>query len=61
MAARAGHYVDVLLKIYAKCVDGQEQEMNDRILKGLREEDDAVPDHPEEWNGDGAPSSGALS
>lgn len=48
MAARAGHYVDVLLKIYAKCVDGQEQEMNDRILKGLREEDDAVPDHPEE-------------
>lgn len=41
VAARAGHSVDVLLKIYAKCVDGQEQEMNDRILKGLGEEDEA--------------------
>lgn len=40
VAARAGHSVDVLLKIYAKCVDGQEQEMNDRILKGLGEEAD---------------------
>ncbi|WP_319294833.1 hypothetical protein [Streptomyces sp. AK08-02] len=37
VAARAGHSVDVLLKIYAKCIDGQEQEMNDRILKGLGE------------------------
>ncbi|WP_405924003.1 hypothetical protein [Streptomyces sp. NBC_00035] len=37
VAARAGHSVDVLLKIYAKCVNGQEQEMNDRILKGLGE------------------------
>jgi len=40
VAARAGHSVDVLLKIYAKCIDGQEQEMNDRILKGLGEEGD---------------------
>jgi integrase len=40
VAARAGHSVDVLLKIYAKCIDGQEQEMNDRILKGLGEGDD---------------------
>jgi hypothetical protein len=31
--------VDVLLKIYAKCIDGQEQEMNDRIMQGLGEED----------------------
>lgn len=38
VAARAGPSVDVLLKIYAKCIDGQEQEMNDRILKGLGEE-----------------------
>ncbi len=38
VAARAGHSVDVLLKIYAKCIDGQEQETNDRILKGLGEE-----------------------
>ncbi|MFC8131566.1 tyrosine-type recombinase/integrase [Streptomyces sp. NPDC057302] len=41
VAARAGHSVDVLLKIYAKCVDGQEQEMNERILKGLGEESDS--------------------
>jgi integrase len=38
VAARAGHSVDVLLKIYAKCIDGQEQEMNDRIMQGLRED-----------------------
>nr|WP_234307562.1 MULTISPECIES: integrase [unclassified Streptomyces] len=38
-AARAGHSVDVLLKIYAKCIDGQEQGMNDRIMHGLEEED----------------------
>lgn len=42
VAARAGHSVDVLLKIYAKCIDGQEQEMNDRIMQGLGEEDDAT-------------------
>ncbi|MDH6219907.1 hypothetical protein [Streptomyces pseudovenezuelae] len=40
MAARAGCSVDVLLKIYAKCIDSQEQEMNDRTLKGLGEEGD---------------------
>jgi hypothetical protein len=40
VAARTGHSVDVLLKIYAKCIDGQEHEMNDRILRGLGEEDD---------------------
>lgn len=40
VAARAGHSVDVLLKIYAKCIDGQEREMNDRIMRGLGEEDD---------------------
>jgi integrase len=35
VAARAGHSVDVLLKIYAKCIEGQEAEMNDRIMVGL--------------------------
>lgn len=35
VAARAGHSVDVLLKIYAKCIDGQGQEMNSRIMRGL--------------------------
>jgi hypothetical protein len=27
----------VLLKIYAKCIDGQEAEMNERIVQGLGE------------------------
>ncbi|MDW6059905.1 tyrosine-type recombinase/integrase [Streptomyces sp. FXJ1.4098] len=45
VTARAGHSVEVLLKIYAKCVDGQETEMNDRIMKGLGEEE------PEEKEG----------
>ncbi|MFI0898045.1 tyrosine-type recombinase/integrase [Streptomyces sp. NPDC020983] len=38
VAARAGHSVDVLLRIYAKCIDGQEAEMNDRIMQGLAED-----------------------
>lgn len=38
VAARAGHSVEVLLKVYAKCIDGQEEEMNKRIMKGLEEE-----------------------
>lgn len=38
VAARAGHSVDVLLKIYAKCIDGQETEMNERIMRGLGED-----------------------
>ncbi|CAG6399523.1 hypothetical protein NMG29_40275 [Streptomyces cocklensis] len=37
VAARAGHSVDVLLKIYAKCIDGQEAEINQRIMQGLGE------------------------
>jgi integrase len=37
VAARAGHSVDVLLKIYAKCIDGREAEMNNRIMQGLGE------------------------
>lgn len=38
VATRADHSVDVLLRIYAKCIDGQETEMNDRILRGLGKE-----------------------
>ncbi|GGU43434.1 hypothetical protein GCM10010211_03560 [Streptomyces albospinus] len=39
VAARAGHSVEVLLKIYAKCIDGQEAEMNERIMNGPGEEE----------------------
>ncbi|MFG1887068.1 hypothetical protein ACGFIR_04265 [Micromonospora sp. NPDC049051] len=35
VAARAGHSVDVLLKVYAKCIDGQEATVNQRIQAAL--------------------------
>lgn len=35
VAARAGHSVAVLLKVYAKCLDGQAQEANARIEAAL--------------------------
>ncbi|GAB3155149.1 hypothetical protein GCM10027290_50920 [Micromonospora sonneratiae] len=35
VAARAGHLVDVLLKVYAKCIDGQEATANQRIEDAL--------------------------
>lgn len=38
VSARAGHSVDVLLKSCAKCIDGRQQEMNDRTKQGLGEE-----------------------
>ncbi|GAA2416139.1 tyrosine-type recombinase/integrase [Nonomuraea africana] len=34
-AERAGHGVDVLLRVYAKCIDGQREVANRRILKAL--------------------------
>ncbi|MEV0327446.1 tyrosine-type recombinase/integrase [Micromonospora echinospora] len=39
VAARAGHSVDVLLKVYAKCIDGQEGTVNQRIEDALNESD----------------------
>lgn len=38
VAARAGHSVDVLLKVYAKCIDGQAASVNARIQQALRGE-----------------------
>jgi integrase len=35
VATRAGHSVDVLLKVYAKCLDGQEATVNQRIEAAL--------------------------
>jgi len=35
VAERAGHSVDVLLKVYAKCVDGQGATVNARIEEAL--------------------------
>ncbi|WP_245714642.1 hypothetical protein [Micromonospora inyonensis] len=39
VAARAGHSVDVPLKVYAKCIDGQEVTVNQRIETALRGSD----------------------
>ncbi|MEO3795787.1 site-specific integrase [Nonomuraea sp. B10E15] len=35
VASRAGHGVDVLLRVYAKCIDGQEDIVNQRIANVL--------------------------
>ncbi len=35
VARRAGHSVDVLLRVYANCVDGQDLAINDRIAEAL--------------------------
>ncbi|MDM4784289.1 MULTISPECIES: tyrosine-type recombinase/integrase [unclassified Micromonospora] len=35
VADRAGHSVDVLLKVYATCIDGAEATVNDRIAEAL--------------------------
>lgn len=40
VAARAGHSVDVLLKVYAKCIDGQEARVNQRIEEALDDDSD---------------------
>lgn len=38
VAERAGHSVDVLLKVYAKCIDGQRDTVNKRIEALFEEE-----------------------
>ncbi|WP_308201447.1 tyrosine-type recombinase/integrase [Sphaerisporangium perillae] len=35
VAERAGHSVDVLLRVYAKCIDGQREMANQRIMDAL--------------------------
>jgi integrase len=41
VADRAGHTVAVLLRVYAKCIDGQAAEANKRIDKALTEDESA--------------------
>ena len=50
VAEWAGHSVAVLLKVYAKCIDGQDQIAKRRIEDALRETDEDTPPKPE---GDG--------
>jgi integrase len=35
VAKRAGHSVDVLLRVYAKCMDGQQDSINGKIKQAL--------------------------
>ncbi|MEV7964912.1 hypothetical protein AB0O34_02895 [Sphaerisporangium sp. NPDC088356] len=37
VATRAGHSVDVLLKVYAKCIEGQRARANYKISEALDE------------------------
>ncbi|MBF8186247.1 tyrosine-type recombinase/integrase [Nonomuraea sp. K274] len=37
VAKRAGHSVDVLLRVYAKCMDGQQEQINGKINSALNE------------------------
>lgn len=37
VAKRAGHSVDVLLRVYAKCMDGQKEQINGKINDALNE------------------------
>ena len=46
VAEWAGHSVAVLLRIYAKCIDGQDQIAKRRIEDALRDPDDAGNDEP---------------
>lgn len=52
VAAWAGHSVEVLLRIYAKCIDGQDAIAKRRIAEALRETGDASPAPPP---GEGGP------
>ncbi|MBB5870574.1 integrase [Allocatelliglobosispora scoriae] len=38
VASRAGHSVEVLLKIYAKCIHGEDETINGRIERGLEDQ-----------------------
>jgi integrase len=42
VAEWAGHSVEVLLRIYAKCIEGQDEVAKRRIEEALREEDDQL-------------------
>ncbi|MGW4638037.1 tyrosine-type recombinase/integrase [Sphaerisporangium sp. NPDC004334] len=47
VAEWAGHSVDVLLRVYAKCIDGQDADAKRRILEATRRTTETAPDAPE--------------
>lgn len=40
VAERLGHSADVLLSIYAKCIDGQTETINKKIMEALGDDQD---------------------
>jgi hypothetical protein len=46
VAEWAGHSVHVLLKVYAKCIDGQDEAARQRIERALTSEIDRFPERP---------------
>jgi len=48
VAEWAGHSVAVLLKVYAKCIDGQDQIAKRRIEDALRDPGEPEKDSPQE-------------
>jgi len=53
VAEWAGHSVAVLLKVYAKCIDGQDQIAKRRIEDALCDLGEPEEDAPREPEGDG--------
>lgn len=58
VAQWAGHSVDVLLRIYAKCIDGQDATAKRRIAEALSNDDTAGPPAPAEPAKDKQPGGG---
>lgn len=54
VAEWAGHSVDVLLRIYAKCLDGQDEIAKRRIAEALREDSTAEPTQSDSGDDDQA-------
>jgi hypothetical protein len=46
VAEWAGHSVEVLLIMYAKCIDGQEEQARQRIQRAIGSPDGAEPSMP---------------
>ena len=53
VAKWTGHSLAVLLKVYAKCIDGQDHMANRRIEDALRDPGEPEEETPREPEGDG--------
>ena len=50
VAEWAGHSVDVLLRVYTKCISGKQDEAKRRILEATRPDDSTAENGPDESN-----------